>query len=315
MPLREVTGTLVPATIGEGRTPGGWTGHGPGGEAIRLEMENVGEGVAPTIGTGSTIWYDYPPPSNIQIPILDYFGIPSYPLTTLGKLFFQIGASSFVCSAASITSAGDWGAGNGQTVMTAGHCCSDAAGGFFSNWVFEPLHQNGAAPLGSWTAATATVFTAYHTGGDLSRDACVLQMNTLGAENINDAVGALGYQFDLPLPQHYHATGWPAAAPFTGDLLFVVTASDAETDTLQAGALPYTHGIGNVMTGGASGGAWLVNYQPGFEDQSFGDVFWNGLNSYKYTAPARPDEMFGPYADFSLFDVLLRAAATAPPAP
>ena len=173
----------------------------------------------------------------------------------------------------------------------------------------------GAAPLGSWTAETATVFSAWHSGGDLSRDACVLKMNTLGGQNIHDAIGALGYKYDLPLPQHYFATGWPAAAPFTGGLLIVATASDAETDTQQAGALLFTHGIGNVMTGGSSGGAWLVGYQPGLGAQVLEPVFWNGLNSYKYVSPARPLEMFGPYADFALFDVLLQAAATEPPAP
>ena len=138
-------------------------------------MQSVGAGVDPTIGTDSTIWYDYPPPSNTAVPILDYIALPSYPITTLGKLFFQDGPLSFTCSAASITSAGDWGVGNKQTVMTAGHCCSDGAGTFFSNWLFEPVHFQGATPFGSWTAETATVFTDWHTGGDLSRDTCVLR--------------------------------------------------------------------------------------------------------------------------------------------
>ena len=171
-------------------------------------------------------------------------------------------------------------------------------------------------PLWELDAANASVFNAWHTSGDLSRDECVLQMNTIGGQNINDTVGALGYKYDLPLPQHYHAAGWPAAAPFPGGILTIVTASDAETDTQQAGSLPFTHGIGNIMTGGSSGGPWIVDYQPG---QGFagpvGPVFWNGLNSYKYTSPARPDEMFGPYIDFTVFDVLLQFAATQPAVP
>lgn len=181
--------------------------------------------------------------------------------------------------------------------------------------MFEPAHFNGATPYGSWTAESATVFNAWHTGADLSRDTCVLQMNTLGGQNINDAVGALGYRFDQPLPQHYHATGWPAEAPFPGGILVIATASDAETDTGQAGSLPYTHGIGSSMTGGSSGGAWIVGYQQGFGGLTGQTVYWNGLNSYKYTSPPRPNEMFGPYADFALFDILLRDVATKPAAP
>ncbi len=225
------------------------------------------------------------------------------------SLFFSKGGSGFVCSASSVTSAGAWGAGNRQTVVTAGHCCSDTSG-FFSNWVFEPAHANGAAPLGRWTAANATVLNSWFETEDLSRDVCVLQMNPLSGANINDAVGALGYAFNQPLPQQYHATGWPAAAPFDGNLLYVVSASDAETDTAAAGDFPYTHGIGNVMTGGSSGGAWILNYQ-----SLFGENRFNGLNSYKYTFPDRPAEMFGPYIDDVIINDLLQEVATAPAAP
>lgn len=93
--------------------------------------------------------------------------------------------------------------------------------------------------MGSWVASSATVLNAYHTSGDLSRDVCVLQMQTLNGKNINDAVGALGYSYNQPLPQHYHATGWPAASPFDGSLLYIASASDAETDTAQAGDYPF----------------------------------------------------------------------------
>jgi hypothetical protein len=130
-------------------------------------------------------------------------------------------------------------------------------------------------------------------------------------QNINDGIGALGYAWNYTLPQNYVATGWPAAAPFTGGLLYYALTSDAETDTNQAGLLPYTHGVGSVMTGGSSGGAWIKNYQSYIAGAN---NYFNGLNSYKYTNPARPDEMFGPYID-NAFVSLLQAVATAPPAP
>ena len=94
MPLVEVTGTPVAAVAGIGgtpRTPGGWTGHGPGGLSTQLDGLIVGK--TPAIGSGSTTWYPYPPPSNLQIPIVDYIIYPAYPITTMGKLFFQKGLS------------------------------------------------------------------------------------------------------------------------------------------------------------------------------------------------------------------------------
>ena len=268
--------------------------------------------VEPEIGPGSTEWYSYPPPSTLYIPILDYVFFPSYPHSVVGKLFFNdVVGGGFVCSAQSVTSAGTWGAGNRQTVVTAGHCCSDGNGNFHNSWRFEPAHLNGAAPFGAWTANNATVYTAWHTGADLSVDYCVLQMNTLGNQNINDSIGSLGYASNLPLPQAYHATGWPAAAPFSGGLLFIAATSDAETDTNQAGLLPFTHGVGSTMTGGSSGGAWIGNYQPFVPGAS---NLFNGLNSYMYINPNRPAEMFGPYID-ATFVNLLEIVATQPPVP
>lgn len=323
MPLRSVTGTPTPASpsiLRSGRTPGEVDGNPPAKaasvaravqQAIARAQPQGEVDTEPAFGVGSTEWYSYPPPSSLYVPVLDYIVAPLYPHTAVGKLFFSdSGGAGYVCSAASITSAGSWGSGNRQTVVTAGHCCSDGSGHFYNSWLFEPAYLNGTAPLGSWTALNANVFTVWHTDGDLSRDVCVLQMNTLDGDNINDAVGALGYAFDQTLPQHYHATGWPQAAPFDGNRLYIAAASDAETDTAQAGALPYTHGIGNSMTGGSSGGAWIRKYQTYAGANQF-----NGLNSYKYTVPNRPAEMFGPYIDADVINVLLQNVATSPPAP
>ncbi|MCB1879243.1 MAG: trypsin-like serine protease [Gammaproteobacteria bacterium] len=309
MPLRTMSGSPSAALAGilqSSGQSGSVNGNAPGKKAIVADQQSI---VAPAFGAGSTVWYSYPPPSTLYVPILDYVVAPLYPNTAVGKLYFNIGASRYVCSAQSVTSAGDWGVGNRQTVVTAGHCCSDSSG-FFSNWLFEPAHFNGAAPLGSWTASTATVLNSWYQNEDMSRDVCVLQMNTLNGKNINDAVGALGYAYNQPLPQHYHATGWPAAAPFNGGMLYISTASDAETDTNAAGDFPYTHGIGNLMTGGSSGGAWIRQFQPLVGVNQF-----NGLNSYKYIVPNRPAEMFGPYIDDVIIFNLLQVVATSPAAP
>jgi V8-like Glu-specific endopeptidase len=315
MPLRTRSGAPVAApasVVNAPRTPAHVSGNLPEGASANLSVSLDAPAQQPTIGPGSTIWYSYPPPFTLSVPILDYIVAPQFPNTALGKLFFSDGTFNYVCSAQSVTSTGTWGAGNRQTVVTAGHCCSNGAGTFFRNWRFEPSHFNGATPFGAWTAGAATVFNAWHLNGDFSRDTCVLQMNKRNGQNINDAVGALGYSFNLTLPQHYTATGWPAAAPFTGGILYYSFASDAETDTQQTGSLPFTHGIGSSMTGGSSGGAWITKYQSFIAG---GNNYFNGLNSYKYVSPNRPDEMFGPYIDNIFVTNLLGAVATAPPLP
>lgn len=197
-------------------------------------------------------------------------------------------------------------------MITAGHCCSSGTGTFYSNWLFEPAHVNGTAPFGSWPAASAYVFNVWHNGEDLSRDVCVLKMSKVGGQSINDAVGALGYAWDLPLPQAYTATGWPQNPPFNGGVLFYSFASDAETDTEQGDSLPFTHGIGNHMTGGSSGGAWIHKFQSHVAGTK---NFFNGLNSYKYISPNRPAEMFGPYIDGIFINTLFKTVATSAPAP
>jgi hypothetical protein len=320
MSLREIVGVPRPAagsllsrgTPGavDGRPPASTAAAGQGTKAaVAIPKDLMGATPVPQFGPGSTVWYSYPPPFTLYVPILDYI-YPVYPHTSVGKLFFSSSSGNFVCSASSITSSGAWGAGNRQTVITAGHCCSDGNGHFFTNFLFEPAHIAGLAPLGSWTAQTASVLAAWHDDEDISRDVCVLKVTTLGGQNINDAVGALGYAFDQPLPQQYHATGWPQALPFNGQFLYIAAASDAETDTSAAGDYPFTHGIGSSMTGGSSGGAWIRQYQTYVGANQF-----NGLNSYKYISPARPLEMFGPYIDGVIINTLLQSVATAAPAP
>jgi hypothetical protein len=319
MPLRNVSGApnAAPVSVVQAasRNPGAVSGNlaagataDPGLALAAAATPN--SGVSPAIGPGSTIWYNYPPPSTLAIPTLDYFVLPVFPNTVLGKLFFSVPGGNAVCSAQSVTSNGAWGAGNRQTVVTAGHCCSDGAGAFYVNWRFEPTHLNGSTP-GAWNAAAATVFTAWHTAGDLSVDFCILQMFKRNGQNINDGIGALGYAWGQTLPRNFVATGWPAAPPFSGGLLYYAFTSSAETDTDQAGLLPFTHGVGSQMTGGSSGGAWILKYQSFLTGAN---NYFNGLNSYKYTNPNRPDEMFGPYVD-PAFVSLLQAVATAPPAP
>jgi len=81
-----------------------------------------------------------------------------YPYRAAGKLFFNIGSSSYLCSASLIKPG---------IVVTAAHCVANyGQKQFYSGWTFVPAYNNGSAPYGSWTAASATVPTAYYDGTD-----------------------------------------------------------------------------------------------------------------------------------------------------
>ncbi len=311
MKLPRVEGRPAPAAP-ETVKPSGKAGQvkavAPKGVKLDRKAPALQLSATPEVGPGSTVWYDYPPPQN-TFDLLGGSVRMQFPMSTFGKLYFQdIGGGYWVCSASSVTSAGDWGAGNRQMIVTAGHCCADGSGNWHGNWLFVPAYWEGNQPFGSWAGATAATFTSWFNDGDFSRDVCAIQLYTQDGVNVQDAVGALGYAWNWSLPQAYTLAGYPAADPFDGQRLWITTASTAETDTWQAGDAPFTHGLGSTMTGGSSGGPWVLGLNPGG-----GPGNWiNGLNSYGYVGYDL--EMFSPYFDDQI-PVLFEAIATLPPAP
>ncbi len=68
----------------------------------------------------------------------------TYPFRASGKLFFNEGSSTFVCSASLI--------GKGL-VVTAAHCVADfGKNTFHTNYRFVPGYKNGSGPYGNWAA-------------------------------------------------------------------------------------------------------------------------------------------------------------------
>ena len=70
---------------------------------------------------------------------------------------------------------------------------------FYSNWLFVPAYNAGAAPMGSWTANTEYVTNAwYHSDGSVpnQQDVGMLVINDLAGgapETIGTVTGYLGY--------------------------------------------------------------------------------------------------------------------------
>jgi hypothetical protein len=189
-----------------------------------------------------------------------------------GKVFFSDGASNYVCSGTALTS------GNESVVWTAGHCVNEGPGAFYTNWAFVPAYRDGTRPYGTWTARRLMTTAAWGQGGDISYDLGAAVMNTSGGATLTDTVGSRGAAFDQPAQQRYLSHGYPAAPPFSGGLMYVCDSNlggrDPSTD-------PQTMAIGCDMTGGSSGGGWVVG----------NDVL--SVNSYGYSN--QPNVMYGPY--------------------
>jgi len=206
-----------------------------------------------------------------------------FPNVTHGKLFFQIpGVGTFVCSGTVV------GSDTFDVVWTAGHCVTEGdGGGFFSNFLFVPGYENGVAPGGEWVVERATTSSQWKNDADLRYDIAALTMAPNGSvEEIQEVVGARGIAFNQDSVQTYRSIGHPAAPPFNGELMFYC---DSDLGYLDFGPSPAPMAIGCDMTGGSSGGGWIV------EDEA-GDGFVHSVNSYGYQTSGNEyeDTMFGP---------------------
>ena len=212
-----------------------------------------------------------------------FYGLQPY--RTIGKVFFTSGGFNYVCSGSS--------AGN-HAVLTAGHCVSNGAGSFHTNWRFAPRYLNGTTPDGLWTAYTLGTFTAWHTVGNLCRDVGFAAVGNIGGLTLAQRVGALGFAWNQSTTQAWNILGYPAAAPFNGQNMVQTRANTSRIDSPN-GCTPYTVGTGTTQTGGTSGGPRIIN----FLHNAVGAVnHANSVNSYIYVA--HPRELFGPYFDTSV---------------
>ena len=203
-----------------------------------------------------------------------------YPYRCVGKLFFNQGGSSYVCSASSI---------GGCAIWTAGHCVhrgNNKSSGWSTNVVFVPAYKDGNAPYGQWPAKqlwTRTTWYKYGIPKGLAQDMGGAVLYKQGGKKISQKVGWLGFAWNWSRVQHWLSMGYPAAPPFNGQRQWIVAASYAYNGNV--GANPKPVGMGNDMTGGSSGGPWIWRFRNG--------NYVNGNNSYRRSS--KPKEMFSPY--------------------
>ena len=213
------------------------------------------------------------------------------PVKHIGKVFFTLGGSNYVCSGNSVSST------NKSTVSTAGHCLNEGPGAFATKFTFVPAYLDGAAPYGMWTAKSLHAPTQWSSGGDMTYDTGFAVMNPLNGQTLSDVGVASGLQCNAARGLTYKAFGYPAARPFDGKSL--KSCSGTATND------PYnpqfnSQGIPCNMTGGSSGGPWFIG------TSSTG--YQNSVNSYGYGS--KSTTMYGPYWGSVIKQAYTTAAAS-----
>ena len=214
-----------------------------------------------------------------------------YPYRTVGKIFLTQDGTQYVCSGSSLTSTPR------QVVFTAGHCLNDAAGHWSRNVIFVPARRNGSNPYGKFAAKNLWAMSGWVDDGDFSFDQAAFDVarNNSG-KRLQSQVGSLGMAWDQSRIQHWDLFGYPQSSPFSGERPVTCGASHA-VDDLAPGSGFDTIGVGCDMTGGSSGGPWVLGLGRG--------NYINGLVSYGYAA--EPGALYGPY--FSAATNALRCVA------
>lgn len=203
----------------------------------------------------------------------------SYPWLTIGRLFFQIPGltGTYACTGA---------VAYGRAIWTAGHCVYTLGRGWSYNMWFVPAYRNGAYPYGSFTVKSRTALSGWVSAGNLAYDIAMVTVNDKDGLKLSQWVGSLGFVWNQPATQLFHAFGYPGNYS-SGQYLVACAASTYDRDPL---AGPDANGIGCNMGSGASGGPWLVAYSP-FKASASNYV--NGVTSYSYAT--KPLEVYGPY--------------------
>jgi len=220
-----------------------------------------------------------------------------YPYRTVGKVFFRKGENLFVCSASVIASE------NRSVVWTAGHCVTD--GGeedWHDQWIFVPAYDGGAAPLGRWGARVKTTFLAWHSNRNRNYDLGAVVVERRDGRPIASVTGSLGWMFNGSRNQDWRELGYPASGGlFSGGDMWQCSAPYWRGGGVSSNPGPVTSAIDCDMTGGASGGPWVVALE------NCPSCYINSVTSWGWWRRGHADlstQLAGPYHGTAAFNLL-----------
>jgi len=208
----------------------------------------------------------------------------SKPFRTHGKVFFTLGGVPYECSGTSVKSKTE------SLVVTAGHCTYSTAAGYASKFMFAPAYKNGDTPFGKWTAKRIKATPQWENNENISYDVGMATMSKRNGKTLADKVGKRGIAFNKSRNQNFHVFGYPAEDSFDGEKMYRCDSPSQGPDNSQNKPKPTR--IDCDMTGGSSGGGWVIGR---------GQV--NSVVSYGYECViplpicnnSEEGKLFGPY--------------------
>ena len=183
-----------------------------------------------------------------------------YPYSGSGQLFFKIDGGNYICSASMIKRG---------VLVTAAHCVSEyGEGKFYSDFTYIPSRKGQTAPYGLWGAQKVYVVDKYFNG---SEDECLYD----GVVCKDDVAVILLEPKNGKYAGDY--TGWYSYGintySFAGNILAQITQLGYPYSHDEATMMQRNDSVGIVvddfkrntviasrMTGGSSGGPWIVNF-------------------------------------------------------
>jgi V8-like Glu-specific endopeptidase len=220
---------------------------------------------------------------------------PTLPISSQnGVVFIVISPGLFGrCSATSVN------APNLSVVFTAGHCVHQGRRWFDRKWVFVPGYHYGIRPFGvfvaKWLGSTPGWISSENENFDVG--AAVVSHNEKG-QALASAVGAAGIAWNLSPKQVFDVYGYPVEEPFDGATLRVCPQTEFEGHDISSffSPGPLDLAVECEVTGGASGGGWLIS------DNTLNGVTTNGYSD-------APTTDFGPYFGSAVGSLFREAAA------
>ncbi|MEZ0074458.1 serine protease [Planotetraspora sp. GP83] len=197
---------------------------------------------------------------------------------TAGRVFFTLGNGIYSCSASSVQSQYH------NLVATAGHCVYDIDGNGHTvdKWIFIPGYYDGKAPWGTYIGKQAFTHYDFDVYEDADRDYAFVTVYNgirLDAEKstaekklwtdvgrLGDNVGGQGLAYNQKIGQPVFVFGYPAAPHddgnyvWTGEKLKWCYGKTFGPVSEASVKVEEQIGLKCSMTGGSSGGPWILKY-------------------------------------------------------